>query len=235
MATTSEKSDDTQGEEHEESDKLDESEQEEEKEYDADEESDRESIKDSEVQSDEESEWSGIEDSDKEDRMDIDSDINSAKNLKASLNDPKGKQPEQAVTVDLGIEAYERLRLTKDDANPFNLNTDFGRYATATALVRHYNDKFTREKLFVTNPNYNHTKEKLENESGQWMVELRDRAIKEEKEFREANEDEVSKQGEMYKMLDNKLFQRFNYLKPVLTSASIPLAPNCLECPSIPY
>lgn len=89
------------------------------------------------------------------------------------------------------------------------------------------------EKLFVTNPLYDTTDEKLERKSEQWFSELRDNASKEEVELREANEDEISKPSEMNKMLDNKRFQRFDY-KEACTNLNIS-DPKRPQLPGMPF
>lgn len=108
------------------------------------------------------------------------------------------------------------MSATRNTEDLFDLTTDYGKYLTVHAVVKHFGDPFEIQRLFVTRDqgaaaDADDATNTAEDQTRLWHNELESIVQNQRFVLRAATEDEISKQSVLEGYFDNQKFQRLQY------------------------
>jgi hypothetical protein len=110
------------------------------------------------------------------------------------------------------MDDFNRMKSERNNSNPWDLETAYGRYLTMHHVVKYFDDEFEIQRLFITQAVVlEDDTQVLNEESRLWHDELEATAKDQRFTLRAATENEASQQDAMEKFFDNPMFQRFDY------------------------
>ncbi|OBT87119.1 hypothetical protein VE02_02228 [Pseudogymnoascus sp. 03VT05] len=130
-------------------------------------------------------------------------------------NSRLGRPKEANIKVSITAN-WDKLKKTNNQLNPFDLDTNYGRYITIHTALRGYEDPITIQTLYIQQEpaaNQGYDFNGFNEESRNWFHEMERSYHNRELEYQNATSEGIAASSRLEDLLDNPAFQRLNYIE----------------------